>query len=117
MRNSGTTCHTRGGAADPSIAIAAARAGAWGVLDLELALDATAAAAAVLRVDRLGRAPFGVKFDGRRTAFLDAVTRVLPERARLVVLTPGDEAELGEHVRRLHGLGIEVLLEAASVAE
>ncbi|OLC56437.1 MAG: hypothetical protein AUH92_00280 [Acidobacteria bacterium 13_1_40CM_4_69_4] len=117
MRDFRIICLTPAGAADPSIAIAAARAGAWGVLDLELALDATAAAAAVLRVDRLGRAPFGVKFDGRRTAFLDAVTRDLPERARLVILTPGDEEELAERVRRLRGLGIEILLEATSMAE
>src|SRR6266568_4496088 len=117
MREFRIICLTPAGAADPAIAIAASRAGAWGVLDLELAFDAAAAAAALHRIDRLGRAPFGVKFDGRRAAFLDALTRDLPERARLVVLTPGNPEELAERVRGLRALGVEVLLEATSPDE
>src|SRR5438128_5480127 len=111
MRDFRIICLTPAGAADPAIAIAASRAGALGVLDLELALDGQAAAAALRKMERLCRSSFGVKLDGRRIDFLDAVARALPERARLVILGPGDPVALGERVRSLRAGGVEVLLE------
>jgi len=117
MRDFQIICLTPPGSADPTIGIAATRAGALGVLDLELTLDLRAAAAALRAMDRFCRAPFGVKLDGRRTDFLDGVTGALPERARTVLLTPGDPDALAGRVRSLRAGGIRVLLEATSIDE
>ena len=117
MREFRIICLTPPGPADPAVAIAASRAGSLGVLDLELASSEPDALAALGRLGRLARAACGVRLDGTRIDFQDAIVGALPDRARTVILTPGDPALLRERVRSWRALGIEVLLEAASMEE
>ena len=60
---------TSPGDTDPSIAIAACRAGARGVLDLEFCADPVAAGAALVRVARFARCAFGVQLRSDANAF------------------------------------------------
>jgi acyl transferase domain-containing protein/NAD(P)H-dependent flavin oxidoreductase YrpB (nitropropane dioxygenase family)/NAD(P)-dependent dehydrogenase (short-subunit alcohol dehydrogenase family) len=117
MRDFRFLCLTAPGAADPSVAAAASRAGALGILDLELACDEPGALLALGRLARLARADCGVKLDGTRIPFLDAVARALPERVRTIILTPGDPAFLRPRIGAWRAAGIEVLLEAVSMEE
>jgi acyl transferase domain-containing protein/NAD(P)H-dependent flavin oxidoreductase YrpB (nitropropane dioxygenase family) len=117
MREFRILCLTPPGPADPAVAAAASRAGALGVLDLELCFDEPGARLALGRLERLARAACGVKLDGTRIPFLDAMARALPDRVRTVILTPGDPALLGPRIGAWRAAGIEVLLEAVSTEE
>src|SRR5262245_12234680 len=117
MRDFRILCLTAPGAADPSVAAAASRAGALGMLDLELACDEAAALLALGRLARLARADCGVKLDGTRIPFLDAVARALPERVRTVLVTPGDPDLLRPRIAAWRAAGVEVILEAVSMEE
>ena len=117
MRDFRILCLTAPGAADPSVAVAASRAGALGVLDLELACDEPAALLALGRLARLARADCGVKLDGTRIPFLDAVARALPGRVRTVLLTPGDPDLLRPRIAAWRAAGVEILVEAVSMEE
>lgn len=115
MRNFDLIGLTPAGLTDASIAIAAARAGGIGILDLELCPDADAAAAPIAALQRYGRGRAGLRLDGLREAFLDEVTRDLPERIRTVILIPGEPGDLPSQVRRLRERGLSVLVEATSL--
>jgi len=117
MREFRIICLTPAGAADPAIAIAAGRAGALGVLDLELVSGGPEAIAGLERLGRLSRAACGVKLDGTRLDLLDIVARHLPPSVRTLILTPGDPTSLIERFRAFRGAGIEILLEVTSMEE
>jgi acyl transferase domain-containing protein/NAD(P)H-dependent flavin oxidoreductase YrpB (nitropropane dioxygenase family)/NAD(P)-dependent dehydrogenase (short-subunit alcohol dehydrogenase family) len=102
---------------DPSIAIAASRAGGLGVLDLELADDPCAAIEAVAMMGARGRSGLGLRLDGGRGDFLAQVTRELPRDLRTVILTPAEPAELGDHVKTLRSKNLTIVLEATSLDE
>ncbi|MBY0514986.1 MAG: nitronate monooxygenase [Gemmataceae bacterium] len=100
-------------AADPSAAIAAGRAGARGVLDLEFDADPPAAAAAAARLVRFAPAAHvGVKlghdFVSQRPA--------LPAFLGFVIL-PANVPDLSTHVARLHEHVSGVFAEAVSLPE
>jgi pheromone shutdown protein TraB len=84
------------GLADPSIAIASARAGALGVMDLEYTTDVQAALAAIAELARHARRSCGIKLDSRADEFMAHVTGDLPEQIEVVILTIG-----APHHRRL----------------
>ncbi|HYH68216.1 MAG TPA: nitronate monooxygenase, partial [Urbifossiella sp.] len=99
---------------DPSLAIAAVRAGARGTLDLEYA-HPESIRAAVQRLARHGRGSFGVKL-GR-----DAAT-VLPllldaNRPAWVILAGGIVPEHAATAQHLREAGVEVVAEVVSRAE
>jgi acyl transferase domain-containing protein/NAD(P)H-dependent flavin oxidoreductase YrpB (nitropropane dioxygenase family)/NADP-dependent 3-hydroxy acid dehydrogenase YdfG len=97
---------------DPSIAIAATRAGAIGVLDLQYATDRRRALEALVKLARFGRGTCGVKLDGLDEAFTSSVVSSLPENISLVILTPGRAEFLGNEIQRLHRNDLRILLEA-----
>ncbi|HUD73330.1 MAG TPA: hypothetical protein VMQ62_15340, partial [Dongiaceae bacterium] len=110
-------CLTPGGLPDPAIAIAASRAGACGVLDLELVASLDEARAALATLARLARRPCGVKLDGRRPEFAHTLLATLPAEVRTVLITPGgDEANAGL-VAAARARGARVLGEATSAEE
>src|SRR5689334_6947090 len=99
----------------PTLAVAACRAGACGVVDLELAH--LAAPEAVHEFARLANTPFAVKLGHNAGAALDALLAQRPAPLRRVILAGGAHPQAGAWVRRLREAGLEVLWEAISVAE
>jgi acyl transferase domain-containing protein/NAD(P)H-dependent flavin oxidoreductase YrpB (nitropropane dioxygenase family)/NAD(P)-dependent dehydrogenase (short-subunit alcohol dehydrogenase family) len=102
---------------EPSIAIAASRAGALGVLDLEFADDERAAQQAVDKLARHTQQPCGVKLAGGTEQLTGAILGRLPDAVGTVLLTPDHPDNLLRHVETLHRQSRKVLLEATSVAE
>ncbi|MBX9585201.1 MAG: acyltransferase domain-containing protein, partial [Gemmataceae bacterium] len=99
------------GSADPAVAVAAARAGARGTLDLEFGGDAERVGGSVRRLARFARR-WGVKV--RPDAGIG-----LPADARpaWVILAGGDLPELAAAVEQWRAAGAEVLVEAVSLPE
>jgi acyl transferase domain-containing protein/NAD(P)H-dependent flavin oxidoreductase YrpB (nitropropane dioxygenase family) len=125
---------TPAGGADASLAIAASRAGAIGVLDLEFAPPLAASRAAVARLARF--APhFGVMLSAGSELFSSVAglceagaTRLVGPpasqrpateefRPSRVILCGPDGPELAARVAELRAANVEVLREAVSVAE
>ena len=107
---------TSPGDTDPSLAIAACRAGARGVLDLEFCADPIAAGAALARVAHFAGSRFGVQLrtDASFPFSVVLAASVKPERA---IITGGNRTELATRVRELRTASIEVLLEATDLCE
>ncbi len=105
------------GILEPALAIAACRAGALGVLDLDYCgqapskLDVTKELAS--RVDR----EFGIKLHGDDKQFLAELAAELPAHLSTVILTTSHEADLQAAVSLLHEKNLTVLLEATSAAQ
>ena len=107
---------TPAGDSDPSLAIAACRTGAMGVLDLEFCNDPIVAKAALSRLAQFAGTSFGVaiRTDAREISvnhprwFAEAETRVARRRRSFVSR---------QFVKDLHASSIEVLFEAVSLTE
>jgi acyl transferase domain-containing protein/NAD(P)H-dependent flavin oxidoreductase YrpB (nitropropane dioxygenase family) len=97
---------------DPSIAIAASRAGALGALDLQYSSNVRLALEAVNKLARFGRGACGVKLDGLEEALTAFLISALPKDISFVILTPGRAEFLGQEIQRLHRSNLRVLLEA-----
>jgi acyl transferase domain-containing protein/NAD(P)H-dependent flavin oxidoreductase YrpB (nitropropane dioxygenase family)/NAD(P)-dependent dehydrogenase (short-subunit alcohol dehydrogenase family) len=100
---------------DPSIAIAASRAGGVGILDLEYATSEASALAAIEKLSRHSRGVFGIKFDGNAEGLVNMVVPLLPEQAEWVIVTYADLKRLKRQVRNLRKRNIRILLEASSL--
>ena len=103
---------TPSGSADPSLAIAACRAGARGVLDLEFAPSGPRAA--LERLARFAGPGFGVQV---RVDAGDVFELLAQFRPACVILAGADHPDLPARIRGLKSAGAEVLREAVSVAE
>jgi NAD(P)H-dependent flavin oxidoreductase YrpB (nitropropane dioxygenase family) len=103
---------TPAGAADPSLAIAAARAGACGVLDLEFAAPG-AAETALAKLARFATG-FGVQLRADAADPFDLLHTFQPG---VVVLAGADSPALASRVEELKRAGVAVLREAVGVAE
>src|SRR6478752_3358577 len=99
---------------DPSLAIAACRAGAAGVLDLEFCTEPSVATAVLARLARFARGGFGVQLRADAAEILAAVL-AQPVRPARVILTGGDHPELPTRIGELKAGGIEVLFEATGL--
>ena len=101
-------------ALDAAVAIAAARAGEWGVLDLEYAPEALAGQAAA-ELARHARAPFGLKLNCRQDQLLERLLAAGWPNWKLAIVVsddlPASEARLAEMVSILRARGLRVLLE------
>jgi malonyl CoA-acyl carrier protein transacylase len=105
------------GLADPSLAIAASRAGAIGVLDLQFAADTARALTAVEILGRQAHGRCGIKLDSCESPLYDRVLSELPDRISVIVLSPIDPTLVADRVRALRGRHLTVLLEVISEAE
>jgi NAD(P)H-dependent flavin oxidoreductase YrpB (nitropropane dioxygenase family) len=104
-------CLTLPGYPDPSIAIAASRAGALGVLDLEYVRDVDAARAALARLARWARGACGVKIDLANEDFAALLQELPPEIETILIARPS-VAELSEQIQALQLSRRRVLVEA-----
>lgn len=102
---------------EPSLAIAGARCGARGVLDLEGAVDVEAALAAVAAMERHVPDRFGIKIGQDDRALAQRLLAGRSAKWRWVVIAGGAGADLDASVAAFREAGIEVVLEAVSVAE
>jgi acyl transferase domain-containing protein/NAD(P)H-dependent flavin oxidoreductase YrpB (nitropropane dioxygenase family)/acyl carrier protein len=105
------------GSADPSVAIAAARGGARGMLDLEFAPDPSRAAAALDRLRRFAPDGFGAQLGPDGGRFLSDLLDRDGSRPAWVILSGGDHPELAGWVSRFRDQAVEVLVEAVTLAE
>jgi acyl transferase domain-containing protein/NAD(P)H-dependent flavin oxidoreductase YrpB (nitropropane dioxygenase family)/NAD(P)-dependent dehydrogenase (short-subunit alcohol dehydrogenase family) len=102
---------------EPAIAIAASRAGALGVLDLEYERDPSAAQAAVGRMLQFSGAACGVKVDSLAPAFLEAFLSHLPEKVGTVIFANANAETVLAYLPRLRDRDCRVLLEVTDRAQ
>jgi acyl transferase domain-containing protein/NAD(P)H-dependent flavin oxidoreductase YrpB (nitropropane dioxygenase family)/NAD(P)-dependent dehydrogenase (short-subunit alcohol dehydrogenase family) len=105
------------GFADPALAIAASRAGALGVLDLQFLDDEEVALAAVNILARQSRNRCGIRLDSSASPVFDRVLSDLPDALSVAILSPIDPKRVVDRVRGLHARNLTVLLEVISDAE
>ncbi|MEW6301065.1 MAG: nitronate monooxygenase, partial [Thermodesulfobacteriota bacterium] len=103
---------------DLSVAAAACRAGALGVINFECESDVERALAQVRRLRRYGDLSFGVQVPGCAGEFLDRLSAEAPATVSAVILTGGGDADvLGRQVAALRRQRVRVLLSATCVEE
>jgi acyl transferase domain-containing protein/NAD(P)H-dependent flavin oxidoreductase YrpB (nitropropane dioxygenase family)/NAD(P)-dependent dehydrogenase (short-subunit alcohol dehydrogenase family) len=99
---------------DPAVAIAATRAGGWGVLDLEYTKDRDLAVDSMKQLCRYANGDCGIKLDSSDTKFCHEVITDVPGGLQVVILTFSAEQKLRRQVRALHRRKFKVLLETTS---
>ena len=117
MKTFELVCVSLPGLCDPSVPIAASRAGALGILDLSLTRDGERAADSLSRIEHYGRGACGVRLDSQRAGVSGGVAGSLPASVSTVLLSshlPGSDADL---VRTLKERGLRVVLEVTSLPE
>ena len=105
------------GLADPTLAIAASRSGAVGLLDLQFVTDTARALTAVEILARQAHGRCGIKLDSCASPLNERILSELPDQISIVVLSPIDPTPVADRVRALHARRITVLLESVSEAE
>jgi acyl transferase domain-containing protein/NAD(P)H-dependent flavin oxidoreductase YrpB (nitropropane dioxygenase family)/NAD(P)-dependent dehydrogenase (short-subunit alcohol dehydrogenase family) len=106
---------TPAGSGDAAIAIAACRAGARGLLDLEY--SPATDLAGLQQLERFTSGPFGVKFGRYGAELVERLCHRPPARLAWVLLAGGEHAELPRWIQALRSLPVQVLLEATTLAE
>src|SRR5215471_12098476 len=101
--------------ADPSIAIAATRAGGIGVLDLQYCTDTQAALAAVGDLANYSKSNYGIKLGGSDCELITRLKPLLTEQLSLVILSLEDSLE--EQISLLKDGYRSLLLETTSIEE
>jgi len=107
---------TLAGWPDPAVAIAASRAGATGLLNLEHTTDLDVARSAVARLATFGRGVLGVKVRAGSPAAAEIVA-ALPSAITLVVVAGAGTAGLGPAIAQARADGRRILAECTSVEE
>ncbi len=104
---------------DPAIAIAACRAGALGIFDVEYAAAADQAAivAGLRRLEEFTDSDFGVKLGPGSHFLLDQLLANKPPRLAYAILAGGDGASTTESLSSLRRAVIWLMAEATSVDE
>jgi acyl transferase domain-containing protein/NAD(P)H-dependent flavin oxidoreductase YrpB (nitropropane dioxygenase family)/NADP-dependent 3-hydroxy acid dehydrogenase YdfG len=105
------------GFADPALAIAASRAGAIGVLDLQFVHDTTRALTALSTLGRQSRGRCGIKLDSAASPLFDYVLSELPGWISVAILSPTDPRLVLERIHALRARNLAVVLEVVSDAE
>ncbi|MBX9787410.1 MAG: SDR family NAD(P)-dependent oxidoreductase [Pirellulales bacterium] len=104
------------GRVDASPAIAAARAGARGTLDLEYATDAAAIRAQLARLVQFTKDGFGVKIATQGALSLEDLLKASAGRLGWVLLA-SNETGLPASIKQLNHAGVDVLLEVVNIDE
>ncbi len=102
---------------DPSIAIAACRAGAAGTLDLEYCDDSSRAVEAVRRLEKFTTSSFGIKIGVGGAAHIEQLLDDFPARLKWVLFAGDAGSDLDSISSRLREAGVEILVEATSRQE
>ncbi len=105
------------GLPDPALAIAASRAGALGVLDLQFVSDTARALSAVEILARQARGRCGIKIDSRASPFSDRILSALSDHVSVAILSPIDPTRVVDCVGALRDRHLTVLLEAVTETE
>ncbi len=105
------------GLGDPAIAIAASRAGALGVLDLEFTRDAAHARRAIERLAHFARGEVGVRLDSADAPLAQRVLAELPAAVGTVILTAAGADALPEQIAAARTPGRRVWLEVTSLEQ
>ncbi|MEP9411408.1 MAG: SDR family NAD(P)-dependent oxidoreductase [Candidatus Brocadia sp.] len=101
---------------DPSIAIAASRAGAIGIADLEYTKNAHDKLNIISRLTRYVRKGCGIKLSSKDDCFKTIISG-LPRQVDIAVLTCDNPEMLHKQVQLLRSKNITVLLEATSLEQ
>ena len=104
------------GTPDPSLSIAASRAGAIGVVNLEFATDVDAGLAALSKLAALGRGRCGALVAGG-SDLLDAILGTCIDGVGTLILAAPERSELNTLVEAIHAAGCRALLIATSLEE
>ena len=102
---------------DPSLAIAASRAGGLGVLDLEYTNDKRDAVDGIRKLAHYAGNDFGIKVNTNAGDFLAEIIPDLPVYLKLVILNYTDPRKLGREVQALRDRGLTVILESTCLEE
>ncbi len=105
------------GLADPTLPIAASRAGAIGILDLQFVSEQEKIGNAVCTLARHAKGRFGVRLDSAVWEIYEPLFSNLPDGLSFAIVTPANLQRLGEQIRILHRLKVAVLVEAISEEE
>lgn len=117
MQSSHLIAYTPPGFADPALAIAACRAGARGILDLEYTQDVAAALAALNELAHFTTTAFGIKLGPRSCELAAQLSSATNPRLRWIVLAGGAHQDLAGWVKQFQQQGKQVYLEAVSLEE
>ncbi len=115
MQPSNVIVLTPPGAIEPSLAIAASRAGALGIFNLEFAQDYAQVGSDIDRLARFTGNRFGLLLRPDIPGF-DSILTATP-KLNTVILTGVESSSLADYVRRLKTSSIQVLLEAITLEE
>jgi len=105
---------TPAGFPDCSIAVAAARAGGLGVLDLEYIVDIHTAIQLTDEMTGNAACRYGIKLNSRDDALVSALTGHMPESIDTIILTWGGPECVKQLVNEFHLRGRRVFLEVTS---
>ncbi len=105
------------GLPDPSLAIAASRAGGLGILDLEYTKDLNVAMGALEKIAAQTDYAFGIKLNGKDDASIADITPALPENIWVVILTSWQDTNFGKYIEKFHSENRQVILEITSLEQ
>src|SRR5689334_5669434 len=96
------------GPPNPALAIAASRAGAIGILDLQFADDSEDVLVAVRTLARHSRGRCGVKIGSCARSQFERLLSALPTRISIAIVSPTDPTNVRDCVRELQGRNVTV---------
>lgn len=117
MRRSDILVLTPSTALDPSIAIAACRAGGCGILDLEYCVDSARAVEALRRLEEFTTTDFAIKLGVGSDAHIQGLLSDFPARLKRVLIAGNALSDLAEMIRQLREHDVKILIEATSRQE
>lgn len=105
------------GLPDPSLAIAASRAGGLGILDLEYTKDLNVAMGALEKIGAQADYAFGIKLNGGDDAFIGDIALKLPENMEVVILTSWKGTNFQKYIETFHRDKRRIILEITSLEQ
>ena len=102
---------------DPSLAIAATRAGGIGILDLEFTNDLKTSLDAINTLVYHSRYICGIKLNGEDSAFITAIIPKLPKGINIILLTSSKPENLVKYINDIHLHNRLVFLEVTTLEQ